>query len=118
MMSKEQIDFTKPVRTVNGNEVRIYATDGGRAPIHGSFKIDCGWVACGWTKDGEHRFGTYNVPKYNLENVPEKVVGYINMYPNGRVFSALKTREMADRASAKDRTACIRVEYEEGQYDD
>ena len=46
------IDKSKTYRTRNGQEVRIYATDGfGKKPIHGAV-FDSGWVDFAWTSAG------------------------------------------------------------------
>jgi hypothetical protein len=50
------IDKNKQYKTRDGQEVRIYATDGtGERCVHGSVFLDCGWVAGVWTADGFHR---------------------------------------------------------------
>lgn len=50
MISKD-----KQYKTRNGNEVRIYATDG-VSPyyIHGAIKSKIGWSPCSWTTTGQH----------------------------------------------------------------
>lgn len=57
-----------------------------------------------------------------LVNVPEKRVGYLNIYgdsyPPAAVTVMHDSKLAADCAGYRGRTACIRVEYEEGQYDD
>lgn len=63
-----------------------------------------------WRDCTEPRWAFDSV-KYRVK--PEKRVRYVIVYP-----SANTTREMADRNAGIDRTECVRVEYEEGQFDD
>lgn len=51
---------------------------------------------------------------FDLENVPEKIVRWINLYQN-RHTTDYKTKELEDIQAAKDRIACIRIEFEEGE---
>ena len=47
------IDINKKYRTRMGDEVRIYALDGGDIyPVHGAFKDPMGWVSCSWMQEG------------------------------------------------------------------
>lgn len=51
------VDLTKPLRTRDGREVRIYATDGtGCQPIHGAIKGGWGWRAYQWEPSGSACF--------------------------------------------------------------
>ena len=108
-----KFDPTKPVKG-NDNQLAeiIYTSDeflvaligGRRVPI--KFDLD----------------GKSMEPKYeylSLINIPEKHVRYINIYDDHE--SALyESRKNADNGKAKfqDRIACIRIEYEDGQFDD
>lgn len=49
--------------------------------------------------------------------VKVKQVRYVNIYPNGTVFDH-KSKRDAENVAGASRLACIRVEYEEGQFDD
>ena len=55
-----------------------------------------------------------------LENVPEKHVRYFNVYIYGdtEVSRLKESRARADAVASNGRIACVRVEFEEGQYDD
>lgn len=51
------IDVTRVKKTSGGQEVRIYATDGGsKYPIHGA-RLESGhtWIAETWNERGQHR---------------------------------------------------------------
>ncbi len=50
-------------------------------------------------------------------NVPEKRVMYINMY-DGWAAAGESTRKLADESANKKHLACIRVEWQEGQFDE
>ena len=58
-----------------------------------------------------------NEPLYNYRVKPKKVVAYLNLYTGGGAFLHYD-RSTADRTFAIGRIACIRVEFEEGQFDD
>jgi hypothetical protein len=112
------IDFTKPVQTRDGRKVRILCTDRkdnrpivGLVPGNGDEQI-YSWHACGNYVSNEHCL--------DLINVPEKLVAYVNMYPRNGMFSVevSPTKPHADSVATSERIACIRVEYEVGQYDD
>lgn len=51
-----------------------------------------------------------------VREVKEKKVRYINIYPKKEAFH--NSRQAADDCAGHNRLACIRVEYEEGQFDD
>ena len=55
-----------------------------------------------------------------LENVPEKHVRYFNVYTygDGEILRPKESRARADAVAGNGRIACVRVEFEEGQYDD
>ena len=54
---------------------------------------------------------------YNYRVKPKKVVAYLNLYTGGEAV-LYSDRSTADQSSAIGRIACIRVEFEEGQFDD
>ena len=49
---------------------------------------------------------------------PEPIVRYVNLYPKLQDANLYLTRDMADRYPHLSRIACIRIEFEEGQFDD
>jgi hypothetical protein len=81
-------------------------------------------------KDGDEGVETFqpdgrydpNQTSTTLDLVSEakkKVVAYINVYGNdNEVQGIFWARQEADVAADRGRTACIRVEFEDGQYDD
>jgi hypothetical protein len=52
-----------------------------------------------------------------VREAKEKQVRYINIYPDGTAF-AYKSQRGAELCAGTSRLARIRVEYEEGQFDD
>lgn len=109
------IDFSKPVQAKKGNEAVIYTTDGkGEYPVVGQVKKeDDDWRSGCWTLSGENPTQDSD---YNLINVPEKHVRYINFYSGG--IGAHEDRKAADKVATASRIACIRIEFEDGQFDD
>jgi hypothetical protein len=115
----KQFDPTKPCRTRDGREVRIYATDGGRAnAIHGAVSTPDGWLITNW------KVGGYGITEaiensYDLINIPARIKRefWVNVYEDG--FSqCLKSKEDANRSADKSsRKACLRFEIdcEEGE---
>lgn len=68
----------------------------------------------GWYTLGQPDF-TSKPSSYRIK--PEKRVAYVNIYPNGMNVHH-STREDADLNASKKRSGRIRIEYEEGQFDD
>lgn len=66
---------------------------------------------------GMRRYGS---PNPFVENVPEKRVRYVNFYDVNYHACEYSSRELADAGQNRNhrRIACVRVEYEEGQFDD
>jgi len=65
-MTAKQIKAGKRYLTAGGDEVRIYATDGGEPqPVHGAMKGDHGWEADTWTADGSYLETTGS--RYDIE---------------------------------------------------
>lgn len=106
------IDWTKPVQTRDGRSVRILCTDGcvNEWPIVGYIGKDV--MPTAWRPSGSVGQPT---AKYSgdLINVPEKRVAWVNIYANQS-----PTRQHADDVGHSSRIACIRVEYEVGQFDE
>jgi len=114
MISKD-----KQYRTRNGREVRIYATDGCRAKVHGAMLIDEGWEHRSWMSDGriqlcqEHEFDLIEVrPRH-------KLMVWMNVSAKGGAIG-YQTKELADeweKLANHRRIACIKVEldFEEGE---
>lgn len=106
-----KIDWTKPVRTKKDHvPLRVLCTD-----RPGQNAVVC------MRPDGT--ILTYNYLGGILaggepwvENVSEKNVRYVNFYEASAM--AHVTRDTANRLAGRDRIACVRVEYEEGQFDD
>lgn len=105
------LDFSKPLQTLDGQKVRIYAHDGCPSkPIHGA------WQAC----DGNWVSSSY--APHQLRNTPPPKItktGWVNIYKNGAISSIHNTKTIADLASREDdsRVACVEVTftYTEGE---
>jgi len=112
------LDLNKPVQTRDGRKARIICTDMKRSDYPIVALTDRGdYEVCDlFTIDGTCSLSA-EPHKNNLINVPEKHTVYINMYPDGREFS-YASREEADECAATNRIACVKVEYEKGQFDD
>lgn len=54
------------------------------------------------------------------EHYVEPKVGYVNIYDttDGRAAVIYNSRAGADKYSTKPRTACVKITYKEGQFDD
>ena len=71
-----------------------------------------------YTFTSEGMFQIDGRSEYHLVcEVKVKQVRYVNIYPNGTVFDH-KSKRDAENGAGTSRLACIRVEYEEGQFDD
>ena len=74
---------TGKVKTCDGLEVRIYATDGGGIyPVHGAIKLDHEWEFETWKLSGSYT-NTEEDHRYDLTPIPQPQ--YFNVYqrPNG-----------------------------------
>lgn len=111
------IDITKKYKTRSGLDFHPISDKGrGEYPIIG-FIADNEDIQT-WTKDGVFHIGNSS-NHLDLVEVKEKIVNYFSIYSIG-VFSS-RTRLEADLLAKKSiyrRFACIRVEYEEGQFDE
>ena len=108
------IDFTKPLRTKSGQAVTLLSTE-----ARGDYAV-LGYMGdnssiSSWTKSG--RFDLDGPSSFDLENIPEKRVAYVNCYESGGVYT-YESRARADVSARHDRIACIKVEFVAGQYDD
>lgn len=109
------IDINKKYCTAWGQEVRIYAVDGGgNWPVHGAMKNgrDNIWVVTSWDVNGK-----YHYPECDLVEVKPRIkrTVWMNVYEDG-AFSFLQ-KENADLCTKLNRLACVPVEIdcEEGE---
>jgi hypothetical protein len=109
------VDFTKPVMLRNEMPFTLMGTNfRGPCPVQGY---------AGDSKNLVERYpdgrcycdGTYS--PFDIVNVPEKIVGYMNIYRHS-IGSFNISRKEADLIAHTDRLACICIEYTEGQFDD
>lgn len=118
------LDLTKPVQTRNGfNDVEIIAING-RTPNYPIIGYLGGNnILHYWTVSGLSAERTV----LDLVNVPEKHIVYLNIYdstPTSGIMSyKYATKAEADKIAKNTesyvkRTACIRVEYTDGQFDE
>lgn len=114
----EEFATASEYRTKNGLDVRIYATDGANNRIHGAVKTSNGWHSTSWSRNLLH----LNRLDWDLVKVKQPVVRYFNAYRRGDSITVARhnnsTREEADKHAGPNRIACIRVEFEEGRFDD
>lgn len=84
----------------------------GKAIQYKSRKNDNGWV------NVANPAWEFNWNNYRTK--PEKKVGYVNVYKcNDSVrYNISDDRSLADDKAGRDRVACRRIEYEDGQFDD
>lgn len=113
-MTKE-LDFSKPVETLDKKPVRILSTDGpdSNFPIIGVIG-DERFLSL-WSKDGEHYFQTLSPSRNNLIQVPKKQKLYLNVYRNDSGsynFGSLYLTRSKANSLAKERNYCKTVEIE------
>ena len=123
------VDFTKPLRVKGCSALGVRVVDSAfvarqefvplalvviterdgvdRVAVFGADGIECDLT------------GKIAKEPVTLENVLEKHVRYFNvyMYDDGKI-SRQESRARADAVASDGRIACVRVEFEEGQYDD
>lgn len=108
------IDKDKTYRTRSGNEVRIYATDGGGIEtVHGAIKsVDGKWVATSWTDEGFWE-KEYDPSRDLIEVRPRhKRTVWLHVFKNSTVCATEEAYY-----DITNRIACIKVElnFEEGE---
>lgn len=114
-------DPTKPVRTRDGREARIYARDGyGICAIHGVVLTDAGWEQFSWTLEG--KLLGYDLRGYDLINIPERIERYLIVYRDGRgifssgqLFSNHAQATEARKCTETECIACIPISFEVGE---
>lgn len=109
------IDIKKKYKTRNG--LPFYpVTDQGR----GQYPI-IGYIGDGESVKVWTRYGKYSQAvdghQYDLVEVKEKKVMYVNVHKDGDIY-AYDSAYTARQHCPSGFVACIRVEYEEGQFDD
>lgn len=113
------LDLKKPVQTRSGQSVRILTTDRqGEYPVVGLISYASGEERVEtWALDGRnYKLGLPD--SMDLVNTPPpKRVVYLNDYPD-RVPVLHVDRSRADAMAGPDRSARIRVEFEDGQFDE
>lgn len=110
------IDIKKKYKTRSGLDVRLVSDQG-----HLDFPI-VGYIGnsieptC-WDCDGSF---TYQKDHCDLVEVKEKKVMYVNVYPSDKhyFYFSRESADINDSYVTGARLARIRVEYEEGQFDE
>ena len=124
------IDFTKPLRVKGCSALGVRVVDSEFVTRHGHELLALVVIT---ERDGVERVAVFGADgiecdltgmiakePVTLENVPEKHVRYFNVYiyGDGEISRLKESRARADAVAGNGRIACVRVEFEEGQYDD
>lgn len=124
------VDFTKPLRVKGCSALGVRVVDSAFVARQEFVPLALVVIT---ERDGVDRvavFGADGIERdltgviakepVTLENVPEKHVRYFNVYktPDGEMSWLKESRARADAVAVNGRIACVRVELEEGQYDD
>jgi hypothetical protein len=101
-------------KTRDGREARVYATDGGgNRKIHGAWMHDdTEWFTAEWYADGKHPVLA------EMDLMPPKRELWVNVYDGGGVSYGFAFRDDADASAGEYRIARIRVDFQEGQFDE
>ena len=115
----EKIQMGKEYRTRDGCPVRVLAVDvkNEKYPVLALIPEGAGELSITFTEDG-FRWEGREKDILDLVPVPKKHVWWINFYNNRTDFVVHFSKEEADAYASKGRTACVRVEFEEGQFDE
>ena len=109
------IDINKKYRTRMGDEVRIYALDGGDIyPVHGAFKDLGGWVSCSWMQAGSQMMLEGPLDLVEVKPRIQRTM-WVNLFPHTMAMFSHKLD--ADAYASSARLACVKVEIdcEEGE---
>ena len=119
-MTDKPFDPTKPCKTRAGAPARIFDTKlRAREGILIVAAVDIGnggEVVFTFQPDGKY-LDDGRTSSNDLVNVPEKHVRWLNIYdtPDAKLYM---TKEQADKLADDTRLARVRIEFEEGQFDE
>ena len=119
-MTQLKIEAGKKYRTRGGNEVEVLKTDvRDKRPIAGIITNKDGsqfvheWTVHGYCwPDGKPTFLDL------ISEIKPKRGVWLNVYDYGPAACFYSSREEADERAGASRLACIRLEFEEGQFDE
>ncbi len=112
------IDIKKKWGTRSGLDVCLVSDKGHPDwPIVGF--IGNGQQPYSWKQDGSYHEIRGESHDFDLVEVKEKKVMYVNVYEDGSICGyESQNGAWKDRQQKNGRISCIRVEYEEGQFDE
>ena len=124
---KKELDLTKPMQTRDGRKVELLTDNlSGDYPLVGLVtEADGSRLLIKVTREGRFSaFWTDDHPS-DIINVTTRHVRYVNFDDDGSAFS-FTSRHLADQAAKiadevlgiPRRIACVRVEFEDGQFDE
>lgn len=115
-----KLEAGKKYRTRGGHEVEILRTDvRGEQPVVGIVTFNNGsQCVTGWSADGSYWTSGGQSENDLISEIKPKRVVWLNVYPGDDGGFYYDSRAEADRQATPYRTACIRVEFEENQFDD
>ena len=105
------IDPKKTYKTLDGREVRIYATDGDEEmPVHGAILTKDGWKVTSWTRDGLWAVGLRDAN--DLVEVKPRIKRrmWLNVYPGyAHTFQCKHGAEVGKHPA---RIACVEIDID------
>ena len=113
------IDINKKYQTRGGRPVELLTTNArGERPVVGYIGDWDNLIR--WSLDGTNNSYSY-LKAFDLVEVkpkpkPKRVM-WLNVYPDDDAYMP-RTRKDADDSSRGGRIACLKIEFEEGQFDD
>lgn len=112
----DKISMGKKYTTVDGREVKILSINGeGGYPIIGQINYGSNsWGVAAWDVHGFNPASN----SLNLKEVKKRIVGWLNVYPNGGTSDIHVSKQFADKTCRESRIACIKIDVEEGTFDD
>ena len=117
-----KIEAGRKYRTRGGDEVEILRTDvRHERPVAGVITYpDSSQIVTDWCVDGHYWRGDRECEHDLISEIKPKRVVWLNVYWGDVFLYMHSSRKSADEGTGVDdsRIACIRVEFEEGQFDD
>ena len=115
-----KIEAGKKYRTRGGDEVEILRMDvRASQPVVGIMTYDDGsQIVRQWHTDGSYWVERSKSENDLISEIKPKRVVWLNVYPDDDGGFYYDSRAQADRMATPYRIACIRVEFEEGQFDE
>ena len=118
-MTEIRWEVGKTYKTRNGRDAIIYAIyPKQKYCILGAVFDNDEWVPDAWALNGAYYERNGDLDSALMPPEPETHVAWANIHTGSSLLCLHETREEAEDSATDGRTACIRIEWKDGQFDD